>query len=85
MNARPQLKVMKMVEQVKGAFKGMKKIPKVTVFGVHFSVAAQDTGDGIPMLVKRCVSEIESRGVAIKVNAVFLEVFPSQSWALKID
>lgn len=70
-NARPQFpqvpKMLKMVEHVKGAFKGMKKIPKATVFGVPFLVAAQDAVDGIPMLIKRCVAEIDNRGIAVKV------------------
>lgn len=86
-NARSQFsqvpKMLKMVEQVKGAFKGMKKIPKATVFGIHFSVAAQDSVDGIPMLIKRCVTEIDNRGLTVKVFFNSIGFFP-MFWSSKI-
>lgn len=45
-----------------------KKLPKSTLFGVDFNTAAQGSPDGIPTLVKKCVVEIDSRALDIKVR-----------------
>ncbi|XP_077973480.1 rho GTPase-activating protein 45-like isoform X2 [Styela clava] len=63
---RSQIQMPKMMKIVKEAFKGMKRNPKATVFGVDFSIAATDSQDGIPVLIKRCVAEIDNRWLTVK-------------------
>ncbi|XP_023235151.1 rho GTPase-activating protein 29-like isoform X2 [Centruroides sculpturatus] len=36
--------------------------PKMTTFGVDLTQQAEETGEPIPLLVKKCISEIERRG-----------------------
>jgi len=45
-----------------------KKVAKSNVFGVDFSIVAQEHPDGIPFIVKRCVAEIDNRALVTKVR-----------------
>uniref|UniRef100_H2Y8U0 Rho-GAP domain-containing protein n=1 Tax=Ciona savignyi TaxID=51511 RepID=H2Y8U0_CIOSA len=54
-----------MAANVQRAFKS-KKATKSSLFGVEFAVAAQDSSDGIPYLVKRCIAEIDNRALNSK-------------------
>nr|DBA18060.1 TPA: hypothetical protein GDO54_016353 [Pyxicephalus adspersus] len=46
---------------------GHKKLHgRLHLFGVEFTQAAKNTPDGIPFIIKKCTSEIESRALTIK-------------------
>ncbi|XP_071984982.1 rho GTPase-activating protein 29 isoform X1 [Engystomops pustulosus] len=46
---------------------GHKKLHgRLHLFGVEFTQAAKNTPDGIPFIIKKCTSEIESRALSIK-------------------
>uniref|UniRef100_A0A8C5Q281 Rho GTPase-activating protein 29 n=1 Tax=Leptobrachium leishanense TaxID=445787 RepID=A0A8C5Q281_9ANUR len=46
---------------------GHKKLHgRLHLFGVEFTQAAKNTSDGIPFIIKKCTSEIESRALGIK-------------------
>ncbi|KAM4642776.1 rho GTPase-activating protein 29 isoform 2-T2 [Discoglossus pictus] len=46
---------------------GHKKLQgRLHLFGVEFTQAAKNTPDGIPFIIKKCTSEIESRALTIK-------------------
>ncbi|XP_069013982.1 rho GTPase-activating protein 29-like isoform X2 [Embiotoca jacksoni] len=46
---------------------GHKKLQgRLHLFGIDFTQAAKNTSDGIPFLIKKCTSEIESRALNIK-------------------
>ncbi|RVE62123.1 hypothetical protein OJAV_G00177570 [Oryzias javanicus] len=43
-----------------------KLLGKLQLFGVDFAQAAKDSADGIPFIIKKCTSEIESRALNVK-------------------
>ncbi|KAJ8270338.1 hypothetical protein GJAV_G00113210 [Gymnothorax javanicus] len=46
---------------------GHKKLHgKLHLFGIEFTQAAKDSPDGIPFIIKKCISEIENRALNIK-------------------
>lgn len=51
---------------------GHKKLQgRLHLFGIDFAQASKNSPDGIPFIIKKCTSEIESRALNIKVNLVF--------------
>lgn len=54
---------------------GHRKLPgKLQLFGVDFALAAKNCPDGIPFIIRKCASEIESRALNVKVG------LPESSW-----
>lgn len=48
---------------------GHKKLQgRLQLFGIDFAHSARNSPDGIPFIIKKCTSEIESRALDIKVN-----------------
>lgn len=48
---------------------GHKKLQgRLHLFGVDFAQASKNSTDGIPFIIKKCTSEIESRALNIKVS-----------------
>lgn len=48
---------------------GHKKLQgRLQLFGIDFAQASRNSPDGIPFIIKKCTSEIESRALNIKVN-----------------
>lgn len=48
---------------------GHKKLQgRLQLFGIDFAQASRNSADGIPFIIKKCTSEIESRALNIKVN-----------------
>ncbi|TMS09690.1 Rho GTPase-activating protein 29 [Larimichthys crocea] len=48
---------------------GHKKLQgRLQLFGIDFAQASKNSPDGIPFIIKKCTSEIESRALNIKVN-----------------
>lgn len=48
---------------------GHKKLQgRLQLFGIDFAQAAKNSPDGIPFIIKKCTSEIESRALNIKVS-----------------
>ncbi|XP_066508035.1 rho GTPase-activating protein 29-like isoform X2 [Hoplias malabaricus] len=46
---------------------GHKKLQgRLHLFGIDFSQAARNSGDGIPFIIRKCTSEIENRALSIK-------------------
>lgn len=51
---------------------GHKKLQgRLQLFGIDFAQAAKNSPDGIPFIIKKCTSEIESRALNIKVRVLF--------------
>lgn len=52
---------------------GHKKLHgRLHLFGVEFAQAAKNIPDGIPFIIKKCTSEIESRALNVKVCSSLL-------------
>lgn len=52
---------------------GHKKLQgRLQLFGIDFAQASKNSSDGIPFIIKKCTSEIESRALNIKVKSVFM-------------
>lgn len=50
---------------------GHKKLQgRLHLFGIDFAHVAKNSPDGIPFIIKKCTSEIESRALSIKVKSV---------------
>lgn len=48
---------------------GHKKLQgRLQLFGIDFAQAARNSSDGVPFIIKKCTSEIESRALSIKVK-----------------
>lgn len=48
---------------------GHKKLQgKLQLFGINFTQVSKNSADGIPFIIKKCISEIESRALNIKVS-----------------
>lgn len=56
---------------------GHKKLHgRLHLFGVEFAQAAKNVPDGIPFIIKKCTSEIESRALNVKVcSSLFMFMF----------
>ena len=44
----------------------------MTTFGVDLSQHLAETGSQVPHLLAKCINEIDTRGIQIKVNYLFL-------------
>lgn len=52
---------------------GHKKLQgRLHLFGIDFAQVVKNSPDGIPFIIKKCTSEIESRALNIKVNITLL-------------
>lgn len=55
---------------------GHKKLQgRLQLFGIDFAQASRNSPDGIPFIIKKCTSEIESRALNIKVNCTQRNLF----------
>lgn len=73
---------------------GHKKLHgRLHLFGVDFIQTAKDCYDGIPFIIKKCISEIENRALSIKVRFTMCSVItrrfgcllhPETSFLLKL-
>lgn len=47
---------------------GRKRLPrKMTTFGVDLTTHANESGDEIPFIVNKCITEVEDKGYCMKV------------------